>query len=311
MKIIHGKSRLAAQISLILFVFGLASCGGGPKIELDSASKDFYETGRLIMSKQEKRIFDHLPDKESREAFIQEFWSRRDPDPNTEENEFKEEFFRRIEYANSHFLEGGPGWRTDRGRIYIYFGEPDRRDQAPMLSSPTMKGWILWVYYRYGFAVYFFDRRGDGQYNIEPAPYELGGSIFGDFSDALEEAKLGYLPQQDSPTKKFMNFKLDYDKQDGEFIISIPTEALVFKEEENVLNLDLDFEFLIYEERAAMREEMQYTEHFETTEDEILNRTEVTFAIPKELKPGKYYVDVVITVKPDVGKVRKIFDIKV
>ncbi len=302
---------MTAQIGLALFVFGLFSCGGGPKIKLDSASKDFYETARLIMTNQEKKIFDHLPNKEAREDFIQEFWSRRDPDSETEENEFKEEFYRRIEYANSHFLEGGRGWRTDRGRIYIYFGEPDRRDQAPMLNYPSMKGWILWVYYRYGFAVYFFDRRGDGQYVLEPAPAELGGSLYGDFSDALEEAKLGYVPQQDSATKKFMNFKLVYDKLNGEFIISIPTEALVFKEEENLLNLDLDFSFVIYEENTAMKEEIQHSEHFEKTEEEILNIEEVTFAIPKELKPGKYYVDVILTVKPDVGKVRKIFNIKV
>jgi hypothetical protein len=179
------------------------------------------------------------------------------------------------------------------------------------LSSREMKGWILWVYYRYGFAVYFFDRRGDGQYVLEPAPAELGGSLYGDFSDALELAKLGYLPLQDSPTKKFMDFKLDYDKQDGELIISIPTDALVFKEEESSLNLDLDFSFIIYEEATAAKEEMQHSEHFETTEDDILNRKEITFKIPKELKPGKYYVDVVIAIKPDMGKVRKIFDIKV
>lgn len=311
MKSMYGKSGMVAHIALILMVLGLAGCTGGPQIELDSASRDFYETASLIMSKQEKKIFEHLPDKESREEFIDEFWARRDPDQSTEVNEFKEEFFRRIDYANSRFLEGGPGWRTDRGRIYIYFGEPDRRDQAPMLNSPTMKGWILWVYYRYGFAVYFFDRRGAGQYNIEPAPAELGGSLYGDFSDALEQAKLGYLPSQDSPAKKFMNFDLGYDDQNGEFIISIPTEALTFREEENVLHIDLDFSFIIYEESTAAKNEMESSEHFETTEEELLARKEIIFAIPKELKPGKYYVDVIVSVEPDVAKVRKIFDIKV
>jgi GWxTD domain-containing protein len=308
---VNGKSRCTVLIGLVLFIFGLVGCSAGPGIKLDSASKDFYETARLIMTRQEKRIFDHLPDKESREAFIRDFWSRRDPDPETEENEFKEEFFRRIEYADSHFLEGGPGWRTDRGRMYIYFGDPDRRDQAPMLSSDQLKGWILWVYYRYGFAVYFFDRRGDGQYVLEPAPAELGGSLYGDFSDALEEAKLGYLPRQDSAVKKFVDFKLAYDKQNGELIVSLPTKALVFREGDSGLNLDLDFSFVFYEEATTKKEEMERAEHFETSEDEILNREEITFSFPKELKPGKYFVDVVISIKPDLGKVRKIFDIKV
>jgi GWxTD domain-containing protein len=287
------------------------NCGGGPKIELDPTSKDFYETARLIMTKQENRIFKHLPDKESREEFIADFWEKRDPDTETEENEFRKEFFRRIEYANSHFLEGPPGWKTDRGRMYIYFGAPDRTDQNPMSNVPGMRGWILWVYYRYGFAVYFFDRRGDGQYNIEPTPGELGGGLLGDFTYALERARLGFLPQQDSLVDKFVNFDLDYDKQDKEFIISIPTEALVFEEEENILKLDLEFDIFIYKEGMTAKENMEHTEHFETTEEEILDRAEVVFTIPKELAPGKYFIDVVITVKPDVGKVRKIFDIKV
>lgn len=303
--------RFVAKICLILFAFSLVNCGGGLKIELDPTSKDFYETARLIMTKQENKIFRHLPDKESREEFIEDFWAKRDPDWQTEENEFREEFYRRIEYANSRFFEGPPGWKTDRGRMYIYFGAPDRMDQDPMSNQPGMRGWILWVYYRYGFAVYFFDRRGDGQYNIEPTPAELGGGLIGDFTYALELARLGFTPQQDSMVEKFMNFDLDYDKQDKEFVISIPTEALVFEEEESLLKLDLEFEFFIYKDEAGTKEKMQHTEHFETTEEKILNRKEVVFTIPKELEPGKYFVDVIIMVKPDIGKVRKIFTIKV
>jgi GWxTD domain-containing protein len=287
------------------------NCGGGPKIDLDPASKDFYETARLIMTKQEKKIFRHLPDKESRDEFIEDFWVKRDPDKDTEENEFKEEFFRRIEYANSHFFEGPPGWKTDRGRIYIYFGAPDRTDQNPMSNQPNMRGWLLWIYYRYGFGVYFFDRIGDGQYNIEPTPIELGGGLIGDFTYALELARLGYIPQQDSMVERFVNFDLDYDKQDEEFVVSIPTEALVFEEEESLLKLDLEFELFIYRDETGIKEKMQHTEHFETTEENILDRDEVVFSIPKELEPGKYFIDVIITVKPDVGKVRKIFNIKV
>jgi GWxTD domain-containing protein len=309
----NNKSFLktVANICLLPFVFSLMSCGGGPKFELDPTSRDFYETARLIMTRQENRIFRHLPDKESREEFITDFWLKRDPDSETEENEFREEFFRRIEYANEHFFEGPPGWKTDRGRMYIYFGAPDRMDGSPMTNMPGLRGWILWVYYRYGFAVYFFDRRGDGQYNIEPTPAELGGGLIGDFSYAIEKARLGYIPQQDSMTEKFMNFDLEYDKQGKEVVISIPTEALVFDAEESLLQLDLDFEIFIYQEASGAKDRMQHTEHFEASEEEILNRKDIVFTIPKDLNPGKYFFDVIITVKPDVGKVRKIFDIKV
>ena len=310
------KAPFAATICLVLFAISLVNCGGGPKIELDPTSKDFYETARLIMTKQENKIFRHLPDKESREEFIADFWQKRDPDKETEENEFREEFNRRIQYANEHFFEGPPGWKTDRGRMYIYFGAPDRTDRNPMAGEREAqaigaRGWILWVYYRYGFAVYFFDRRGDGQYNIEPTPAELGGGLIGDFTYAMEKAKLGYLPQQDSMTEKFMNFDLEYDRQEREFVISLPTNALVFEEEESVLKLDLEFEFFIYQEESGTKDQMQHTEQFQTTEEQILDQDQVVFTIPKDLEPGKYFVDVIITVKPDVGKVRKIFNIKV
>ena len=63
-----------------------------------------------------------LSNEEEREQFIEAFWDRRNPNPDSEDNEFKDEHYRRIEYANEHFQAGMPGWMTDRGRIYIVFG---------------------------------------------------------------------------------------------------------------------------------------------------------------------------------------------
>ena len=68
---------------------------------------------------------------EEREQFIEQFWLRRDPTPDTEENEFKEEHYRRIAYANEHYASGIPGWKTDRGRIYIIYGPPDEIESHP------------------------------------------------------------------------------------------------------------------------------------------------------------------------------------
>lgn len=78
-----------------------------------------------IISDEERAAFKKLNNDEERETFIENFWLRRDPTPDTEENEFKEEHYRRIAYANEHFASGIPGWKTDRGRIYITFGPPD------------------------------------------------------------------------------------------------------------------------------------------------------------------------------------------
>lgn len=72
-----------------------------------------------IITSEEKKAFNALQTDEERENFIENFWQRRDPDPDTEVNEFREEYYERIRYANENFASGIPGWRTDRGRIYI------------------------------------------------------------------------------------------------------------------------------------------------------------------------------------------------
>lgn len=78
-----------------------------------------------IITPQERAAFKKLTTDDEREQFIENFWERRNPNPGDPENEFKEEFYRRIAYANEHYTSGIPGWRTDRGRIYITWGPPD------------------------------------------------------------------------------------------------------------------------------------------------------------------------------------------
>src|SRR3569833_1223562 len=84
-----------------------------------------------IISDEEKKAFKNLTTDEEREQFVEQFWLRRDPTPDTVENEFKEEHYRRIAYANEHYASGIPGWKTDRGRIYITFGPPDEIESHP------------------------------------------------------------------------------------------------------------------------------------------------------------------------------------
>jgi len=84
-----------------------------------------------IITDEEKKAFSRLSNDEERENFIEAFWRRRDPTPDTEENEFKEEHYRRIAYANERYASGVPGWKTDRGRIYIMFGPPDENESHP------------------------------------------------------------------------------------------------------------------------------------------------------------------------------------
>ena len=84
-----------------------------------------------IISDDERKAFMSLSNDEERDAFIENFWLRRNANADSPENEFREEHYRRIAYANEHYAAGKPGWKTDRGRIYITFGPPDSIDSHP------------------------------------------------------------------------------------------------------------------------------------------------------------------------------------
>jgi len=84
-----------------------------------------------IISEEERAVFKKLTNDEERDSFIEQFWDRRNPDPRSGNNAFKEEHYRRIAYANQHFASGIPGWKTDRGRIYIMYGKPDELESHP------------------------------------------------------------------------------------------------------------------------------------------------------------------------------------
>jgi len=102
------------------------------KIELSKTYRKWLdEDVRWIITDEERFAFMQLSNDEERDQFIEAFWQRRDPTPDTEENEFKEEHYRRIAYANEHFAAGIPGWKTDRGRMYIVFGPADEIDSHP------------------------------------------------------------------------------------------------------------------------------------------------------------------------------------
>jgi GWxTD domain-containing protein len=89
------------------------------------------EDVRWIITDNERKAFMQLSNNEERDQYIEAFWQRRNPNPDSEDNEFKDEHYRRIEYANEHFPAGKPGWMTDRGRIYIVYGPADEIDSHP------------------------------------------------------------------------------------------------------------------------------------------------------------------------------------
>lgn len=159
------------------------------KDELKSVYKKWMDDDvPYIITEEERKAFKQLKTDEERDQFIEQFWLRRDPDPDTPENEYKDEYFQRIEYANEKFTSGIAGWRTDRGRIYIMFGKPDELESHPaggQYERPSYEGggststypFETW-WYRYiegigsDVEIEFVDPSGSGEYRIARSPDE-------------------------------------------------------------------------------------------------------------------------------------------
>ncbi|HEV8485414.1 MAG TPA: GWxTD domain-containing protein [Blastocatellia bacterium] len=157
--------------------------------ELKSVYKKWLdEDVNYIITDEERKAFKSLKTDEERDSFIENFWLRRDPDPDTPENEYKEQYYERIQYANEKYASGIPGWKTDRGRIYIMFGKPDEVESHPSGGSydrPSYEGggttstypFETW-WYRYiegigsDIEIEFVDPSGSGEYRIARSPDE-------------------------------------------------------------------------------------------------------------------------------------------
>jgi GWxTD domain-containing protein len=282
-----------------------AACGGGAKVALDAESAAFYETAQLIMTGEEKDIFNHLPDRESRREFIADFWSKRDPDTFTEENEFKLEFYARLDYANKHFKEGIPGWKTDRGRIYIFIGPPDKTEEFFTIQDPNVRGPILWwIYYNWELGIEFVDEKGNGTFKINK--YD------GNFFEALDSLKLGRVPYQTGAARKFVNFKVAYDERKREIEFRLPAEAISFKDEGEYQRADLEFHVFLYGKNRVKVEEFQDVKTLRIPLAELVETKEIVVSLAHEFRPGEYYLDAIVVGKDGaLGKTRKIIELKI
>jgi GWxTD domain-containing protein len=163
--------------------------------ELDNSFKTWLnEDVVYIISPEERSAFLQLETNEEREQFIEQFWLRRSSNPDMPDNDFKEEHYRRIAYANEHYASGIPGWKTDRGRIYIIWGAPDEIESHPTGGtydrpmeegggSTTTYPWERWRY-RYlegiqeNVELEFVDPSGSGEYHLTMDPSEKDALLY-------------------------------------------------------------------------------------------------------------------------------------
>jgi GWxTD domain-containing protein len=288
----YQKAALRLAIfSLVLAAAGLSGVAQDPrqsqqdpmekprnvKPELKKAYKDWLEKDvTYIITDEERKAFKKLATDDERERFIEEFWRRRDPDPDTDENEFKEEYYERIAYANEHFASGMPGWKSDRGRIWIMYGKPDERETHPMggnYERPSYEGggntttypFETW-FYRYlpgvgsGVEIEFVDPTGSGEYRIARNPNEKdallmipGGGLtlseqlgLSDKSDRISGiggvGTANYQREQDSPFSR-LQLLADLSRPPQVKFNDLASAVNTGVIEENPLNFDIRVDF--------------------------------------------------------------------
>lgn len=291
---------------------------------LNPDEAEFFSKVRYIITKKEERIFLELPE-EKREEFIEEFWERRDPNPSTEENEFKIEYFNRIERANELFIsEGRPGWLTDRGRIYILFGPPPQRLTYPMGSGSAGRCQEVWYYGN--FPVVFVDEYCAGTYRL--VTYDLSSirSLNLQYMHELNLAQARF-QQTIRGESRIFNFHWEVEKKlvaedliQGKVILEIPFNVLWFKEIDDKLLTEVNLQLAIFsgDEKKIWEFEESYKI---VTNEEQLNEMkkesyliEVPFSIEKQLDAlidGKGKIFATLTNVVSEESLKKVRDFKI
>jgi len=282
-----------------------ASCasGGLPK-DLDAGHRKFLSEARYIITKQERRIFLNTPSS-GRDRLIEEFWKKRDPQPATDENEFKDEYYRRIEQANRLFADGGGnGWLEDRGRIHILLGPPWERHTYP--RGVTFYGKPTEIWYYGFFPVVFIDDDWNGTYDLEP---ESAREIA-----LLNRAQMDLKPAV-AEEKGVFDFRIAVARAaDGGVLITfrIPYRNIWFTEEGGRLGTTLELSLAVTDASGGTAWELRKEHAIAITEDELRSiiKTDLVLEIPARPAGGggRYALRAEIKNRADGVRVQKNMD---
>lgn len=288
-----------ALLGLALIVVSLFAAGChlyNLEQNLKPADAEFLSQVRYIVTGEERKVFLELPDAD-RPKFIEDFWKRRDPDPDSVENEFKDEYFSRIKRTNELFHgEGKPGWLTDRGRIYILFGPPLDRITNPASLSGRDRCTEVWYYGQ--FPVVFDDENCTGNYTLITYDLtslrELNLAYMSNLAQAQSEAQKTIQPETGG--KPFFDFDWEVQKKvvtadrlEGQVVLEVPLARIWFKAAGNTLETVLDIELELKDSKGKVCWEHKESLPVSTTEEELKSgskakvRKEIPFLVDKDL----------------------------
>ncbi len=287
-----------------LLVLSLAACASFRRErDLSPGHEEFFSKVRYIITRQEKKIFLNLPS-EKRDAFIQDFWEKRDPTPETEVNEFKERYFNRIEEANRLFSRGQEdGWLRDRGRIYILLGPPENRMQYP--TGPTFYGRPTEIWYYGPYPIAFTDDYYSGEYHLYPGSAQYVATLL--------KAQMDLKPEVEDEDVVF-DFKLNLDKFPDNRVrlsITIPMENVFLKEKNGNLSTILAAQVQVYSGNKKIKT-AQEESPITVNQEEFLELMGKKHVIPVEiqLEPGRFRFIITVSSSADEQVVEKTIKFK-
>ena len=238
--------------------------------KLDLNSRDFYLNVYIIMTKAEKNLYFSLP-RENRREFEESFWKIRDPNPYSDENEFKKMYLERVEEARQKFKSDGPGYFGDRGQVYILLGPPDELYDRP--SNQSYFSSQIWIYRSLEMRVQFVDRSGTGKHEMYPVNHR----VFHYMNVARHHITgLG--------AKSRLNIKTDFE--DNLVLIKVKTESLTFEEVNEKMQYSLEIEYFS-SGKSLMKKEVK-GEVKEDGDKGITEYIEISIPVKEYIKKNRY-----------------------
>jgi GWxTD domain-containing protein len=298
--------------SMLIFILG-GCLHWSLEEDLAPQEKEFLSQVQYIITAQEKDNFLHLPPGK-REAFIQSFWKKRDPDPETEVNEFKEQHLRRIDEANRLFTKNGK--LEDRGMVHIMLGPPEAKEQYPDGEFPGDYPHEVW---RYGFfRIFFYDLKWSGDYKLLPeSARQLAAATRG--PEEFAPGMRGRGPEEFSPGRKMpgpkldqeLDFRLELNEAEKKLIIRIPWSSLRFQAQGQSLSTTLDFLLEVKNPKGVLlrSEKKEYPLSFEEREFRSLKVPDYVIEWSLSLEKGNYNVAVTLENRPFRDKATRTLEV--
>jgi GWxTD domain-containing protein len=285
----------------LLFIFLLLLSCASSKLEksLSPEHKEFLSKVRYIITSEERKVFLNLPPS-ARDKFIEEFWKKRDPTPETEFNEFKEQYYLLIDEANKLFKGESQGWLSERGRVYILLGPPGEREVYPEGIKLKGKPTEIWRYGR--ISIFFIDYYRNGSYQLEPESARRVEEMIADRLAGKQTAA--------KPENVVFDFGLKIEKtKENEALIQIevPYKDIWLKEEDNQFKTTLEVMVEISDSSGKKVKEIQksYSLALEREKLKDFFGKSYLIEIPVSLEHGTYTLTVELENKPEQSHVKK------